>query len=233
MDLKELIKKIRIEKDYSVYDMADKLGYSHGLINQLELGNKNVTEKFLNKMIEVFPLYESQLKEQYYMEKIKDLPEEILKKLKIGDVKANSTDMKDYRFATYNFQTDGNGEINFSDYKETVHTLKHEIGKTIENSGIVIRITGDYLIPSFFNDDIVVFLKASFENWQKLDNKIIMVEIEKKSYIKKVIFENGEPYLHTFNERLYPKEKISEIKNIKYVRKLKYRLNINLDNFTL
>ncbi len=58
LETKDLLKKIREEYGYSVYEMGEKLGVSQTQVNQLENGNKNITEKYITKVCEVFPTYE-------------------------------------------------------------------------------------------------------------------------------------------------------------------------------
>ena len=231
MDLKDFIKQLRVEKGWSVYDMADKTGYSHGLINQVELGKKNITEKFLKKLIETFPIHEKKLRELYYMDIFNELPDNIKEKIKGQNITRVEEQTENFIFKTYNFYTNSDGEIDKNDLLDYEFILTSEKGREIENRCIVVKVNGDDLKPAFFNGDIVAFLRSDFKNWQLLDNKIILVEMDKKLFLKKLIFENGIPYLHAFNERLYPKKAIAD--NVKYIGRPKYRLSIDLDNFSL
>ena len=45
MDIRDLLKKIREEHNYSVARMGEIIGSAGSLVNQIETGRRNVTEK--------------------------------------------------------------------------------------------------------------------------------------------------------------------------------------------
>ena len=66
--------------------------------------------------------------------------------------------------------------------------------------------------------------KEEFTKWENLDSKLILVKLDDVYYVRKLYFEDGEPYLHSFNDRLYPKIRISDIKKVEYIGKLDSQL---------
>ena len=212
----DFLREIRESKGYSMNQVEVYTGIQRSEIKKIEEGAKK----------KINPLYLKELAKFYNI----DLLE--LFRL-VGYTEEFEKKSKDREFKVYDFITDSNGEINKEIFEKKIIPLSNERGEQISKNGYVIKIVGDKMRPYFYDNDLIAFLKMEFENWQKLDNKIIMVEINGKYFIKKLIFENGTPYLYTFNERLYPKESINDLKNLKFIAIPRFRLSIDLDNFSL
>ena len=67
MKIHDLLKKIREDHDYTFDAMANRLNLSHTLINQIENGKKNITEKYIDIVCKAFPLYEKKLRESFFL----------------------------------------------------------------------------------------------------------------------------------------------------------------------
>jgi HTH-type transcriptional regulator, competence development regulator len=52
----KLVRKLRIEHDLTLKNMADEFGFSSAYLSALEMGDKNVTEDTVNKVSEFFKL---------------------------------------------------------------------------------------------------------------------------------------------------------------------------------
>ena len=228
MNINDLIKEIREKEGYSLQEMSEKVGFSKNFMHMVEKKDRNVSEKLLNKMVEKFPLYQKKLLLTYYNEK---LPKNLIDKIASGEAKI--VDHKEFQYDMYLFDTSSEGELNLENIMQVEFTFEINYGESIKNECIIVKIKGENMKPYFFEGDIIAFMKSEFKNWQSLDNKIVLVEIEGILYIKKLIFDSGEAYLHTFNERVYPPVKLSSIENIKYIARPKYRLSSSLDNLTL
>lgn len=228
MDINELMKEIRKKEGYSQQEMADKIGVSKNMIFMIEKKERNVSEDLLNKLVNSFSKYEKKILQVFYENKLA---------AKLLDENIGSTVEKvkyrEFEYRTYIFDTKSDGLI---DKKKTMQYKEErdiDTGNKILNECIVLKIVNDGAQPFFFDGDIIAFLKTNFENWQSLDKKAIIVQIDKELYIKKLIFEDGEPFLYPFDIRLHKKIKVNELKNIKYIARAQYRLNINLDKFSL
>ncbi len=228
MDINDFMKDIRKKEGYSQQEMADKIGVSKNMIFMIEKKERNVTEELLNKIVKSFPKYETKILHIFYENKLaaKLIDES-------GGNAVREVKYKEFEYKTYIFDTKSDGLI---DRQKTIIYKEErdlETGNIILNECIVLKVVNDAAQPFFFDGDIVAFLKAEFENWQSLDKKLVLVEIEKNLYVKKLIFEDGEPFLYSFDDRLHKKKKVNEFKNIKYIGRPKYRLNISLDKLSI
>ena len=57
MKISKLIEKIRLEQGYSYQEMANKLGFSKGMINAVEKENSPVSKNLIEAYIKYYPLY--------------------------------------------------------------------------------------------------------------------------------------------------------------------------------
>ncbi len=211
MKISELMKKIREDHGFSFTEMGKRLNFSRGMIDAIEKERSPVSQKILEAYIKNFPTYENNLIESYVNQY---LPEEMHGKLKAGDYEVQKIDQL-YKVKIYNFISENDGMINFNEFEEIEIPLNTEDKNIILKNGYIFRVLGEYAQPYFYQDDLIVFTKEKFNSWQILDRRLILVKINEKYYLKKVFFDNGEAYLHCFNERLYPKIKIDE--NIEFI----------------
>ncbi len=220
MKFNELLKKIRLEKGYSYKDIADKTGFSKGFINNIEKGERGSSEKFLRALINLFPTYEEILVKSYAEQKISSIANN---NLKIEGFEPEK-DTRKFKFKVYKFISDGNGEAELNSFEEMVYVLDKKTGEEILKNGFVFQIVGDAVAPILFDGDRIIFLKEEFTKWENLDSKLILVKLDDVYYVRKLYFEDGEPYLHSFNDRLYPKIRISDIKKVEYIGQLDSQL---------
>ena len=201
MKLKDLVKEIRIQNGYSLSAFGEYLDFSRGFLHNVEKGERKVSKRLLDKLVKKFPLYSNQLIETYATEMIPGIMErdsEIVEKAEVHEVKV------------YTFDSTGNGKVDLDNYKKTLFPLDADDEEIIMKNGFVFEIVGDNMQPYFSSSDIIVLTKEKFESWQSLDSRLILVEINGEYFIKKLFFITGEPYLYSFNERLYPELKVDE-----------------------
>ena len=110
--------------------------------------------------------------------------------------------------------------------------LLNETYIQILENGYAFKVIGKCMEPFFLEGDTLLFLKTKFNTWEELDSKLLLLNLDNKIYMKKIFFESGIPYLHTFNERIYPPEKLENFKKIKLVGILKKRLEQDLSDYS-
>lgn len=66
----EYIRNLRTSKDYTLTQLAAKLGIDSGALSKIETGKKVLNEKLLPKLVEIFDLNEKDVKDEYYSELI-------------------------------------------------------------------------------------------------------------------------------------------------------------------
>ena len=128
MEMKELVKKIRLENNYSFSEMADKLGFSKGMVSAVESGRSPASQKFLEAMIKKFPLYKNNIIKSYTEQY---LPEELKENILVGDFEFAEKDIKTFTFAVDNFDTRGNGWVESENYEEVNILLSIDVGTII------------------------------------------------------------------------------------------------------
>ena len=220
--MSELIKKIRADYNESTRDFSEKIGLSHSFISKLEGGDRKVSKKTLGTLIEKYPLYEKQLLQAYAEQNLPENFDNTFHDLR--QVEGIKEQLK-----IYSFISNGDGRVNFSTYKEMELMVTNENLEIIKN-GFIFEVIGEMLMPYFSENDIIVFSKGEFKTWQELDSKLILVKLDEEYYLRKLYFENGEPFLCAFNDRLYPKIQISKQKKIEYIGELEMQLVRSVKN---
>lgn len=223
MDMEEVLKKIRLDNDLTYEALGERLGVSSNFVSMAEKGKRKVSEKFLKTLTEQFPAYTKQLIEAYSKQ---NLPEELQKKFSGAKFENASGKVKEYKLKVYRFMSGGSGKINFDEYKEVPYILPFDRGDSIQENGYVFIVEGNSMEPYFFNDDTIVFLKENFESWEALDSRLILVKLGKDHYIRKLFFDEGKPYLYSFNKRLYPEMEVT--KEVEFIAILDSQLERNV-----
>ncbi len=195
LETKDLLKKIREEYGYSVYEMGEKLGVSQTQVNQLENGNKNITEKYITKVCEVFPTYKRQLMKSFYLGQLKKIREKIPEGIEILKTENIETELPLY------IASAGTGLLVMDEDEKTIKlTLPPEIVK-IKNIFSVI-VHGDSMLPEYRDRDVLI-LDPNFSTYEELADQDVVIQKNGERYIKQLRFKNFEPYLYSYNE-IYP-----------------------------
>ncbi len=220
--MSELIKKIRADHRESTRDFSEKIGLSHSFISKLEAGDRKVSKKTLGTLIKKYPLYEKQLLQAYAEQNLPENFDEALQEMR-------QVDGVREHLKIYSFISNSDGRVNFSNYKEMELMITKENLEIVKN-GFIFEVIGEMLMPYFSENDIIVFSKGEFKTWQELDSKLILVKLDEEYFLRKLYFENGEPFLCAFNDRLYPKIQISKQKKIEYIGELEIQLLRSVKN---
>ena len=237
------LKDFRMENGMTGSTLGKRLGgKSQAFIAKLESGDKRPSEELLEDLFNEFKLSQAtkdKVKEYVALDKSPELIQKKYTKLikeserKIISGEAAEVSTKEFEFKVYELDTENDGFVDLEKFEILTEERNVDLGKQLQDECIILRTKGDKSDPFFFNGDIIAFLKKEFQNWQAHNNKVVLVEIDGKLFVKKVTFEKGEPFLHTFDDDLYPILKVSELESVKYIASPKYRLNINLNNTSL
>ena len=214
MKLNEILKKIRIEKGYSFAQMAEKVGFGRSMINTIEKGSAPISENIVNAYIRKFPLYKEIILKTYLEEKIPEGSEDIVSVVPKG--KKDDLGYEKQKLKIYTYDSSGFGWVNVSEYKEVIFMLKHRI----KEDSLLIEIDKTYMKPYFMEGDILLFERSSFVNWEKLNKKLIAVEIDGKILIRKLKYRNAKPFLISFNNDVYEDMLLDEQNNAKFYAQL-------------
>ena len=230
MKISELIKRIRLDQNYSYSEMAKRLGFSKGMVEAMEKERAPVSKNFVESFIRAFPLHKKNILKLYLEQYV---PDEEKKNILISEAELSEDDLDFFLIKIYNFDTEGDGRVNVEKFEEVKVMISIDTGNKIMENGFVVKVMGNKMNPYFFENDRLAFLRVSFENWTKYDSKIILVKISGTLYIKKLYFENGSPFLYSFNDRIFPKLEITKDIKVEFLGVLFKRLEQDLSNFKI
>ena len=209
MTINKMLSKIKKENGFTFEEIAKRLGTSKSLINDIEKGNKKVSKKLYEKLIEKFPTYKKEL-EKAYLEQI--LPENMSLNNKIEKPRL-------FRFPVYGLASAGSGQIDMEHYSEEEFLLPSDF--KMPRGAFIMEIYGDSMEPILFNGDKVIvnpnLCPVNNEEWKNLNRKVTIVDIDDKRYAKKVVFKAGKMYLYSFNEDVYPEIEVVEYEDVRCV----------------
>ena len=183
--INEYVREIRMKEGYTLQELADKLDVSKNFVHMIEKEERNVTEKFLKKLVDALPKYREKLLSIYYKDKIP------------SDFWGNN--VKRMRLKVYDYDTSLDGRVCLTNSKEVVFMTD----KQFPENSIFINISGDKAEPFFYAGDLVVFYPENFINWESLNRRLVVVRIKDEIVIRKLIFKEAIPFLVAFNNEVY------------------------------
>ncbi len=128
-------------------------------------------------------------------------------------------EVDDQKLYIYGFASAGNGYLDTTDYEIMEVSLPKNIRHKKGLFGI--KVHGESMEPEFYNNDILI-LDPSCPEWEELNNKVIVVDLNNERYVKLLKYYNdGRAYLFSYNE-IYPPIQITENDNIKCIGKVVY-----------
>lgn len=184
MKFGEKLKEIRLQKDYSLYDLGDKVGVSHSYIDLIEKGKRRASKKVIDKLLKVFPECEDELTDLYMAEKI---PENYLKRLQEikNSVKVEKVNTKVIKLQVYSLASAGNGVLVPDEMKEREFLVKENLH--ISQNCFVIIIHGDSMEPLFYDNDSILIDPNDCTELRRLANKVVAIEINGETLVKKLV----------------------------------------------
>ncbi|MCP1226638.1 XRE family transcriptional regulator [Sebaldella sp. S0638] len=184
--INEYVKEIRVNEGYTLQELADKLDVSKNFVHMIEKEERNVTEKFLKKLVNALPKYREKLLNIYYKDKIP------------SDFWGNN--IKRMRLQVYDYDTSLDGRVCLTNSKEVVFVSD----KQFPEKSIFINVSGEKAEPFFYSGDLLVFYPEKFQNWESLNRCLVAVKMKGEIVIRKLIFKEAVPFLVAFNNEVYP-----------------------------
>ena len=151
MELRDLLKKIRNDNGLSFRELAKRVGYTGGYLNDVEKG-KSVSKNLLEQYIKAFPFYEQDLLVAYANEK-----------MPTNDKYETKKNMHSHKIKIYDFTSSGNGRVDLSVYREVEYMLLNDTYIQILNDGYAFKIKDKNMEPFFLEGDAILFLKKNLE----------------------------------------------------------------------
>lgn len=218
MSFGEILKHIRLEKKDSFRKLGAKMGTAFTYIDKIEKGLSPVSKNFFEKIIEVYPDYESELTAAYFKEVLPDA----LVKANLVPAKECLTTQK-IKLYTCDSKTEGIISKKF-EYKEMVIPMDFKFSE----KDLCVKILGKEF-ETFYNGDILLVEKTTLQI-QMLNKKIILLKNKDNMFIKKVEVKNYIPFLISLNNAYEPIEYSDDFKIVGVITKLLYRdlLEINI-----
>lgn len=150
MDLKEFIKKIRVEKGYNLETLGSKLGFSKGYLHKVETGLRPVSDKLFKSLIKFFPVYKDKITELYAKEKLsEDIVSNIFSHEELaGDVISDENRKKCLIFLNKLFK--------MSNFKFEILDIK-ENGNLADIAFIIEGISVEEYLSDLYNDYEILY----------------------------------------------------------------------------
>ncbi|MGL5413352.1 helix-turn-helix domain-containing protein [Cetobacterium sp.] len=210
----EVLKNIRLKKNDSFRKLGAKMGTAFTYIDKIEKGISPVSENFFNKIIKVYPEYESELTAAYFKEV---LPGTIVENTdtKLIPAKDFLTTQK-IKIYSCNSKTEGIISKKF-EYKEMIIPMNFKFNE----KDFCINILGSDFVGFFDND--VILVEKTTAPIQMLNKKIVVIKKNDSLFIKKVEIKNYTPFLLSLNEVYEPIEYSEDCVIVGVITKLLYR----------
>ncbi|MCP1226713.1 XRE family transcriptional regulator [Sebaldella sp. S0638] len=207
MKFGEKLKELRLRKDYSLYDVGEKVDVSHSYIDLIEKGKRRASKKVMERLLLVFPEHEEELTDLYMAEKI---PENYLKKLQEikNNTKLEKINTKIIKLPVYGLASAGNGVLVPEEMGEREFLVKENLH--INQNCFVVIVHGDSMEPLFYDCDSVLVDPNDCTELRQLANKVVAVEVNGETLVKKLTINNDfEIELNSLND-YYPPIKLKE-----------------------
>jgi transcriptional regulator with XRE-family HTH domain len=189
--VKDIMKRIMVENDYSFENLGEKIGFTRGFLNNVDKGNVAVSKRLLEALINNFPAYKTELLESYAKEQI---PEHLRKDIKISGFEKVNNKFKEQKLRVYEYDTSKDGRVDLEKYKEMMFLLEREI----ENESIIVEVKDRFMEPLFFEGDVLLFEPENFISWKLLNKKLVAVKYEDDFLIRKLKYRDKKPFLIPF-----------------------------------
>ncbi len=225
MKIGDLVKQIRNEKGLSQERLAEMLGFSMQFVSRIESGAGKVSASFLSKIVEKFPAYKKKLIHLYSLQ---NLPEDLQEEYADLNPRNAIDKAKDYNLKVYSFNSSGSGKVDLEKYKTEKHALLIEQWEHMGPDSMVFEVEGNGMEPYFLDGDLMVLKKEEFQSWESLDSNLILVKMGNAYYLRKLFFDEGNPFLYSFNRRLYPPIELEE--NAEFISVLSGQIDRDVRN---
>ena len=202
----KILRETRIKKELSreyVVERLKKMGvsYNQSSLARIEDGTfKTIKPEILKALSQIYML---NIKEMYELAGILD------DFMTITDIEG-----ADFKIPIYEFITSGNGEIKEEEFEMEEVYLPN---KFREISGLYgINVNGINMEPKF-EDGTILVMNPSCIEWEELNEKVVVVEIEGKKYVRQLKYKDYVPYLFSYNEVYRPIKVTDDVKCMGFV----------------
>ena len=209
MNLNKLLKQIREENEMSQEAMGKRLGVSKSLITQMEGETKNISDKTITKLYDLFPLYKKKIDEALLLDKVgkvKELSENISENILSKYIKETKIKGEEVKIPVYDFIIKSDGLIDKNKFEMEEFLLPTKL-KNYKNI-FALKINGENEKHNL-EDNQILIIRPSDTKWEELDEKLVVVQYNEKMFAKLVKFENYKPFLYNLNTT-YPPIEIDE-----------------------
>ena len=156
-----------------------------------------------------------------------NLPNALKKNFKNTEFKDVTNKTKIFKHKVYKFDTNSEGIIDIHQYREEQFMLEADIKK----GSLIIEVFGKGLEPFFYEGDRLLFESENFQNWTKINKKLIAFKFGKDYMIRKVKFDKKKPYLLAIDTDVYEDIDVLEHeKSLQYIGQLSRLLDRDLKN---
>ena len=206
MNLNKLLKKIREENEMSQEAMGKRLGVSKSLITQMEGETKNISDKTITKLYDLFPLYKKKIDEALLQDKVgkvKELSENISENTLSKFIKEVKIKGEEVKIPVYNFIIKSDGLIDKNKFEMEEFLLPTKL-KNYKNI-FALKINGENEKHNL-EDNQVLIIRPSNTKWEELDGKLVVIQYNEEMFAKLVKFEDYKPFLYNLNTTYPPIE---------------------------
>lgn len=213
MSFGDVLRKIRIDENDSYRSLSKKTGITYSYFDKIERGVSPVNAKILEALIEVYPNKRKELVAAYCETKI---PKFIYDTIRDTVEPAGAIDFSKKEIKVFSVISNSDGSL-LPEYelREMITTVD------IKKNEFCIEVLGNEM--GNFKDGDVLLVEETDKPWQLLNNKIVVIEVNSKRYIKRVVIKNYKPTFETLNDLYEPLESDDGTRLVGVVTKLLYR----------
>ncbi|MGL5901346.1 MAG: helix-turn-helix domain-containing protein [Cetobacterium sp.] len=213
MDFGEVLRTIRVEEKDSYRSLSQKTGITYSYFDKIERGVSPVNTKILEALIKVYPNRKEELVKAYCETKIPKFVYDTIRDSISADG-TTSMQRKEIKIFTVLSNSDG---ILLPEYKLREMSTTVNINK----NDFCVEVLGNEM-DGFFEGDILLVEKTD-KPWQLLNNKIVVITVDGKKYIKRVNIKDYKPVFESINGLYEPFVFDEKMKLVGIVTKLLHR----------
>ena len=196
------LKNLRSSTGLTTEAVGELTGIDRSDISRLEAGGRKV----------INPLYLKELAKLYKVS-IFDLQERlgfIDSKTPIHEIKRNENTIT---LPIYGFASAGKGYINFDE--EVKKIVLPKLNNKISKNSFCTIVKGESMEPYYNSGDIIVVNPDFCTEIELLNKKECVIDYDGERYLKRLLFDNGDLILRSYNEAykdiMVPNERLNEV----------------------
>ena len=183
---KDRLKELRVKQGLTQEMLAEKLNMGKSTIGMYENGKRLPSFEIEEEIADFFNVD---------LDYLRGRSNKNTSNASLVNSSINAVEMDVYGLASA-----GNGSLDVEPRKETFIIGSDE---KIPNNSIVIGVVGDSMEPTLYEGDRILINTNDCTEWQMLNNKIVVVDINEERLVKVVRFNNFVLEFHSLNQ-FYP-----------------------------